>query len=137
LRLCRVQTLLWMSVDAWLTRRACPWAGRRCNCATARSSSRPPRRAVTVRSHSMAGFGEPRAETTEVTVFTRRNGVTETRGGERFDGPACVAGRREALRDGRRTAFTPHAGRFGFAAVFSVRLRCSGHTRLTLATLAD
>jgi len=30
---------------------------------------------------------------TEVTVFTRRNGGTETRGGERFDGPACVAGR--------------------------------------------
>ena len=30
---------------------------------------------------------------TEVTVFTRRNGGTETRGGERFDGPACVASR--------------------------------------------
>ena len=30
---------------------------------------------------------------TEITVFTRRNGGTETRGGERFDGPACVAGR--------------------------------------------
>jgi len=30
---------------------------------------------------------------TEGTVFTRRNGGTETRGGERFDGPACVAGR--------------------------------------------
>jgi hypothetical protein len=30
---------------------------------------------------------------TEVTVFTRRSGVTETHGGERFDGPACVAGR--------------------------------------------
>src|SRR5438128_11198561 len=30
---------------------------------------------------------------TEGTVFTRRNGGTETRGGERFDGLACVAGR--------------------------------------------
>ena len=76
---------------------------------------------------------------TEITVFTRRNGGRETRGGERFDGPACVAGRlawpdsngytnpigtqpgsrirsirsRASLRDARRTAFAPRAARFG------------------------
>ena len=87
---------------------------------------------------------------TEVTVFTRRNGVTETRGGERFDGPACVAGRlawpdsnaytnpiehnqvRVSVRSGHARRFvTPsnrdHAARRSLrvAAVFSVRLRGS------------
>src|SRR5213594_431875 len=75
---------------------------------------------------------------TEGTVFRRRNGGTETRGGERFDGPACVAGRlawpdsngytnpiehnqvRVSVRSGHARRFatpvepiTPHAAHFG------------------------